>query len=314
MRPKTGLIAIGERVVFDKKARIFVPPVERNIGLVFQDSRLFPHMSVRDNLLFGWRRSKVKAAQAEIDHVIALMNLGALLGRSPRNLSGGEKSRVALGRALLSSPDLLLLDEPLAALDQQRRDEILPYLENLAREAQLPMLYVSHTLDDVARLADEIVLMESGRVLQQGSVFALLPQIAPEGGGGPSAVLDTQVRENRKDGLTALAFDGGELLVRGRNLAVGTRTRARIRAEDVMLALERPSAISANNILPVSIVAVQYPNETDADIELACGSAKLVARITRASTQRLNIEPGGAAFAVVKSVQFERQGGIAPRD
>ena len=312
-RPEEGWITANDRILFDSAARVFLPPVERNVGLVFQDARLFPHRSGCDNLLFGWRRSRSRADQAQIDHVVALMNLGGLLQRRPKNLSGGEKSRVALGRALLRSPDILLLDEPLAALDQERRDEILPYLESLARDTSLPMLYVSHTLDDVTRLADSIVLLRDGKVRKQGSIFELLPEIAPEGGGGPSVVLDTHVATHRPDGLSALAFDGGELLVRGSNLRPGTRTRARIRAEDIMLATEKPAGISANNVLPARIVAIQYSSDADADIHMSCGGICLVARITKASAQRLGLVTGRDVFAVIKSVQFERQNGAASK-
>ncbi|HEY0107015.1 MAG TPA: molybdenum ABC transporter ATP-binding protein, partial [Rhizomicrobium sp.] len=176
-RPAEGRIVIDGRVVLDTQSRIFVPPHLRRAGYVFQDSRLFPHMRVRDNLLFGWRRAPVKADAAQIAHVIALLGLEHLLDRHPRALSGGEKGRVALGRALLSSPQILLLDEPLAALDAQRRGEILPYLERLRDESRLPMIYVSHSLDEVARLADDIVVLKRGAVAAQGPAFDILTSL-----------------------------------------------------------------------------------------------------------------------------------------
>jgi molybdate transport system ATP-binding protein len=200
---------------------------------------------------------------------------------------------VALGRALLASPDILLLDEPLAALDAARRAEILPYLERLRDETGLPMLYVSHTADEVARLADEVVLLRDGRVAAQGPVFDLLTQIEAVG-----AVLDTSVEAHR-DGLTVLAFDGGKLLVAG--IRREGRVRVRLRAEDIMLAREEPRAISANNILPATVTAIGVTGG-HADVQLALGASRMVARITRASAARLELAPGMKVFAIVKSV------------
>ncbi|MBV8977153.1 MAG: molybdenum ABC transporter ATP-binding protein [Alphaproteobacteria bacterium] len=297
-RPQQGRIVIAGRVVLDTATGSFTPAVARRIGYVFQDARLFPHMRVADNLRFGWRRAKRPADEAEIAQVVAMLGLEGLLDRRPRALSGGEKSRVALGRALLSAPDILLLDEPLAALDAARRAEILPYLERLRDETRLPIFLVSHNVDEVARLADDVVMLRDGRVVAQGSVFDLLTRIGgeiePVG-----AVLDTAVGEHRDD-LTVLRFDGGELFVPRLARAVGTRVRVRIRAEDIMLARDEPKAISANNLLPAMITAIGGTGQ--ADIELAIGASRAVARITRASAARLQLAPGVAVFAVVKSV------------
>lgn len=307
-RPQDGRVVIDGRAVLDTKANIFVPPQQRRAGYVFQDARLFPHMRVRDNLLFGWRRAPVKPAQAQIDHVIALLGLEALLDRRPRALSGGEKSRVALGRALLSAPQILLLDEPLAALDAARRLEILPYLERLRDEAKMPMLYVSHALDEVARLADDIVVIRDGRAVTQGSVFDVLAGLEL----GVGAVIATTVSTHRGDGLTELAFDGGTLLVSRLAQATGTRLRVRIRAEEILLALEEPRAISANNVLPATVAAMSI-TATHADIQLTVGATRLLARITRASAARLGLEPGKPVFAIVKSVTVDAAGAALPR-
>jgi molybdate transport system ATP-binding protein len=306
-RPREGRIVIAGREVLDTAKGIFVPPQGRHAGMVFQDARLFPHMSVRDNLLFGWRRAPVKTDAAEIDRVIALLGLEALLGRRPHVLSGGEKSRVALGRALLSSPELLLLDEPLAALDAQRRGEILPYLERLRDEAKLPMLYVSHSLDEVARLADDIVVVTDGSCVLQGSVFDILTGLElPALAGSPpvGAVIAATVASHRDDGLTALAFGGGTLFVSRLSDPVGTPLRLRVRAEEIMLALEEPRGISANNVLAATVAAVAE-NGAQADIQLTCGAARLVARITRASARRLALAPGKPVYAIVKSVTVD---------
>ncbi len=168
LRPQAGRIVINGRDVFDGGRGIFVAPRLRRTGYVFQDSRLFPHMSVANNLRFGWRRAAAPASEADISHIIDLLGLSHLLDRLPAKLSGGERGRVALGRALLSSPEILLLDEPLAALDAARKQEILPYLERLRDEARLPMLYVSHSLDEVSRLADNMIVLKEGRVATQG--------------------------------------------------------------------------------------------------------------------------------------------------
>ena len=309
LRPQEGRIAGNGRVLRDTSARLSVPAEARRTAVVFQDARLFPHMSVEDNLLFGWRRAKAKAEAATIAHVVELLGLGGLLARRPHGLSGGEKSRVALGRALLASPDMLLLDEPLASLDAARRDEILPYLEKLARETRLPMLYVSHSVEEVARLADEIVVLKDGRVKAQGSVFDLLTDVDAIAGPPPlGAVFEATLAEQRADGLSLLTFDGGVLAVAKLKRPLGARLRVRRRAEDIMLAREEPRAISANNVLPCIVGAVRAHGD-QADVQLLCGATRLVARITGASRARLGLEPGVSAFAIVKSVTVEREAG-----
>ena len=302
LRPCEGRIAIDGRVVLDTDAGVFVPPQRRRTGYVFQDARLFPHMSVADNLRFGWRRTPNRMGEDGIARIVDLLGLGHLLERAPKALSGGEKSRVALGRALLSAPDILLLDEPLSALDAARRSEILPYLERLRDETKLPMIYVSHSVDEVARLADEIVVIRDGRVEAQGPVFDLLTKID---GSIPTlgAVLDARIEVHRPgEGLSVLAFDGGQLLVSQLARDVGSRVRVRIRAEDILLAREEPRAISANNVLPATVSALRAGDGAQSDVQIACGPKKLVARITRASAQRLGLAPGVPVFAIIKSV------------
>jgi molybdate transport system ATP-binding protein len=303
-RPREGRIVIGGRTVLDTASGVFVPASGRRAGYVFQDARLFPHMSVADNIRFGWRRAARKASEAEIAHVIDLLGLGHLLARRPRALSGGEKGRVALARALLSSPEILLLDEPLAALDAQRRAEVLPYLERLRDEAKLPMLYVSHSLEEVARLADDIVVVKDGRVARQGSVFDVLTglELGALAGSAPlGAVIAARVARHRDDGLSELAFEGGVLLVSRLDAPVGSTLRVRVRAEEIMLALEEPRTISANNVLLGRVSAIGESGD-QADVQLACGNARFVARITRASAARLALVPGKPVFIVVKSV------------
>lgn len=307
-KPKEGRIAVDGRILFES-GKISVPPEARRVAVVFQDARLFPHMTVADNLRFGWRRAANKADEETITHIVELLGLGTILPRHPRNLSGGEKSRVALGRALLASPDLLLLDEPLAALDQSRREEILPYLEKLARETKMPMLLVSHQVDEVARLADEIVVLESGKVAAQGAAFDLLTDISATMGVPPlGAVFDATVAEHQRDGLSRLAFDGGVLFVPDLPQKIGAALRVRLRAEDIMLALGEPQGISANNVLACTIAAIRDLGD-HADVQLLCGKTKLVSRITQASRARLKLETGMTLYGVVKAVTVAREAG-----
>jgi molybdate transport system ATP-binding protein len=309
LRPREGRIVSDGRVLLDTGKGVFVPPRARRMGYVFQDTRLFPHMSVENNLRFGWRRAEAKASPEEFSRVLDMLGLEPLLARRPAGLSGGEKSRVALGRALLASPQFLLLDEPLAALDEARKSDILPYLERLRDAAKLPMFYVTHSLDEVTRLAGDLILLKEGRVRAQGNVFDLLPDLefARSAGIAPAgAVFTATVRGPRADGLTVLAFDGGELIVGRLAQPIGARLRVRLRAEDIMLALEEPKAISANNILPATVTGVQR-HDPSAEVQLLCGGVKLVSRITAASLARLGIAPGMRLFAIVKSVTIDPQ-------
>ena len=303
-RPLSGHIVIAGETLLDTERGIFVVPPLRRIGIVFQDARLFPHLSVHANLLFGWRRTKPRPGGHRIDAVISLLGLEPLLMRKPRTLSGGERSRVALGRALLMEPRALLLDEPLAALDAPRKAEILPYLERLVRETRIPMLYVSHALDEVARLADRMVVLNEGRVLAEGSLFDVTARLDLFTGAHllPGAVLEAAIaRHDEPNGLTELAFAGETLVVPHIGRALGETVRVRIDADDVMLALVRPEGVSANNILAVTIAAIRVDGP-NADVQLSLRSGHLVARITRRSLERLALKPGMGVFALIKSV------------
>ncbi|MGA9794288.1 MAG: molybdenum ABC transporter ATP-binding protein [Rhizomicrobium sp.] len=311
-RPHEGRIVLDGETVFDSTSGRFVRPQSRGAVAVFQDARLFPHMTVKQNLFFGWRRAKNRVALSEVERVFDLLGIGALLQRRPAKLSGGEKSRVALGRALLASPRLLLLDEPLAALDAQRKAEIMPYLERLRDDANIPMIYVTHSLDEVTRLADHLIVMQHGRIGAQGSVFDLLPRLEFETlgrEGAYGAVLRATVSQHRSDGLSMLGFDGGTLAIPKISRPVGTKLRVRLRAEDIMLARDEPKAISANNILPAIVDDVRADGPSHADVRLRCGNTRLVARITQSSVARLGIAPGQHLYAVIKSVIVDPQRG-----
>lgn len=304
IEPAFGRIVFSGETLLDTERGLSVPARSRRIGVVFQDSRLFPHLTVRANLLYGWHRTRDKVGPSAIDGVIALLALEALLERRPRTLSGGEKSRVALGRALLMNPRALLLDEPLAALDAARKAEILPYLERLARETKIPMLYVSHSLDEVARLADRMVVIDKGRVVAEGSLFEVTQRLDLIAGREllPGAVLEASIAgHDEAHGLTELVFAGERLVVPRIAKAPGETVRIRIDAPDVMLALSRPEGVSANNILPATIAAIEEA-AAHADVQLALRDARLTARITRRSLERLALKPGLAVFAVIKSV------------
>jgi molybdate transport system ATP-binding protein len=311
LRPESGRITIGGRVLFDSTAGVWLPAWERRIGYVFQDARLFPHLTAERNLRFGWRRSRKPMPEQEIAKIVQMLGLELLLQRKPANLSGGEKARVALSRALLASPDVLLLDEPLAALDAARKNEILPYLERLRDDAQVPMIYVSHSLDEVSRLAQQIVILKQGGVAANGSIFDVLTDLRLPDFTGASpygAVIETTVtRHIEASGLTILAFAGGELVVPLMDRLVETRLRTHVRAEDVMIAREEPRAISANNVLPTTIDGLRESTPEHVDLRLLCGSTALIARITRASWARLELQQGMPVFAIVKSVTVAPQ-------
>jgi molybdate transport system ATP-binding protein len=271
--------------------------------MVFQDARLFPHMSVQANLLYGRRRAARVPGQT-VDGVIGLLGLERLLARKPRTLSGGERARVALGRALLMGPRVLLLDEPLTALDAARKAEILPYLERLVEETKIPMLYVSHALDEVTQLADRMVVLNEGRVLAEGSLFDVTARLDLFTGKPllPGAVLQAQIAaHDEPHALTELAFDGEILVVPHIARAIGEKVRIRIDADDVMLALSRPDGVSANNVLAASVAAIREDG-ANADVQLRLKDALLIARITRRSLERLGLKPGTRVFALVKSV------------
>ena len=304
LQPAFGRIVLGGETLLDTDHGISVPARLRRIGVVFQDTRLFPHLSVRANLLYGWQRTRERVEPAGIDSVIALLALDRLLDRRPRTLSGGEKSRVALGRALLMNPRALLLDEPLSALDAGLKAEILPYLERLARDTRIPMLYVSHSLDEVARLADRMVVIDKGHVVAEGSVFEVTQRLDLIAGREllPGAVLEARIAgHDEVHGLTELAFAGEVLVVPRIAKLPGDTVRIRIDPPDVMLALARPEGVSANNILPATIAAIEEAG-AHADVQLALGEARLTARITRRSLERLALKPGLPVFAVIKSV------------
>lgn len=310
LRPDQGRITAGARVLLDTGLGQSLPPHRRRIGYVFQEARLFPHLTVRQNLLYG-RWFAPGPGPDSFDRVVAMLDIAPLLARRPGALSGGEKQRVAIGRALLSAPQILLMDEPLAALDEARKAEILPYLEHLRDQTRIPILYVSHSVTEVARLAGQVILLEAGRILRAGSAAEVFSDPALVGSLGlreAGSVIMATIAGHEDDGLTRLQSSAGPLWLPRVAAPPGARVRVRIAAQDIILARGRPSGLSALNILPAEVVALRLGEGPGVLVQLRLGEDLLLARLTRRSAQALQLAPGAEVFAVLKSVA------VAPSD
>jgi molybdate transport system ATP-binding protein len=311
LRPDRGRIEINGDSVFDSEHGIDVPTPRRRIGYVFQEGRLFPHLNVRQNLRYAGLFSR-GTPPSEFAHVVELLGLTDLLDRRPGNLSGGEKQRVAIGRALLSRPRLLLLDEPLASLDAHRKSEVLQYIELMRDEIKIPIVYVSHAVEEVVRLADTVVLMSEGEVAASGAAEEVMgrPDLrlgtgAFEGG----TVIDAKVIEqDMQYDLATLAFDGGTLAVTNVDALIGEPVRVRIRARDVSIALDRPGRISIQNVLGGRIIAVGDGRSGIVDVSIGIGATTLRSRITARAARQLGLAPGLDVYALVKAVSLDRRG------
>ena len=310
LRPDRGRIALRGETLFDSAAGIDLPPHRRRIGYVFQESRLFPHLKVRDNLLYGWRRTPKTERPIGLEEVVELLGLSGLLQRRPGALSGGERQRVALGRALLANPRLLLMDEPLASLDQARKQEILPFVERLRDELKLPIVYVSHAMEEIVRLADTLVLISDGQVVASGPLEELTSRLdlRPLTGRyeAGSVIAATLARHDRDDDLSELSFAGGTLVVPRLDVPEGTSLRLRIRARDVALSLARPEGLSIQNIFPARVLDLGEEGGAQLDVRLDVGGAPLWARITGRAKRQLDLAPGREVYALVKSAAIDR--------
>ena len=311
IRPDRAHVAIDGSVLVDTERGIFVPRHRRRIGYVFQEGRLFPHLTVRQNLLYGrWFARKAMRGD-DLERVVDLLGIGSLLERRPGRLSGGEKQRVAIGRALLADPRLLLMDEPLASLDEARKAEILPYIERLRDESKVPIVYVSHSIAEVARLAMTVVLLSEGKVAALGPTSEIMQRLdlfPLTGRAEAGAVVEATVeRHDDRFGLTELSSRAGHWKLQRLDAPVGARLRLRVRARDVMLAKSAPTDLSALNVLPGVVAAIGPDDGPIVEVRVDCSGEALVARLTRYSVERLGLTPGAPVFALVKSVALDRR-------
>jgi molybdate transport system ATP-binding protein len=306
--PEQGRVQIGDDVLVDTQRHLSVDARHRRIGVVFQEARLFPHLSVLDNLRYGARRRpRDAAAPIGFDDVVSMLGLAALTSRRPHQLSGGEKQRVALGRALLSQPRLLLLDEPLASLDIARREEVLPYFERLRDSLAIPIIYVSHQFDEVLRLATRVVLLDAGRVRADGELAnvsrhpALREIVGPDAVG---AVMSGVIEGSDDAGLTRVRVGDAELLV-DEPVSSGQRIQIQVLARDVIVAAIRPLGLSVRNVVTARVVSVTPDVGRAVLIELDIGrTATLLARITSRAAQELELAEGKQVWALIKAVSL----------
>ncbi len=305
-RPQQALIRVSADVWQDDTQDVFTPTWQRDLGFVFQEASLFEHLDVQDNLQFGLKRSHKKGSEAALASSIELLGIGHLLKRQTHNLSGGERQRVAIARALATQPKLLLLDEPLASLDMARRHEILPWLEKMRDELKLPMLYVTHSVDEVVRLADHLVVLDKGQVKAQGAAQEVLtrtnnPAIVGDDVGvllqGTVEALDSQWH------LAKVAFEGGHMWVRDTNMHIGKAVRLRILARDVSITLREAQQTSIQNHMSARIDAIHADaHPSQALVRLQCGATWVLARVTQRAVAELGLAVGMNVWAQVKSV------------
>ena len=305
-RARPGRVVVNGEVWQDDAAHLWRATHERALGYVFQEASLFDHLNVRGNITYGLQRTPPARRQVALEQAVELLGIGHLMERKPQALSGGERQRVAIARALATSPRLLLMDEPLAALDAQRKAEVLPYLETLHRALDIPVLYVSHAIDEVARLASHMVLLREGRVLAQGPTGELITRLdlpLAHGDAAATVIEGTVQQHDARDHITTVGFSGGQLLlVSPTARAPGEALRLRVQARDVSLALSPPQDSSILNILPATVVAVAEDSPGQCMVALDAGATRLLARVTQRSAQALALAPGRAVFAQVKGV------------
>ncbi|WP_377190984.1 molybdenum ABC transporter ATP-binding protein [Ruegeria meonggei] len=310
LRPAAGRVAVDGWELFDTEQGLWLPPHRRRLGYIFQEGRLFPHLTVRQNLSYGRWFAPKGARRENPDKVIEMLGIGHMLNCRPAGLSGGEKQRVAIGRALLASPRLILADEPLAALDDARKAEILPYFERLRDEVSVPILYVTHAAAEVARLATSVVALQDGKVVRHGPASDVLadPSVAPAGVRAVGAVLQVKVREHHADGLTELEAGGARLFLPRIPHQIGEDLRIRIPAQEVILSNKRPEGLSALNMLEGVVDSIRAGEGPGAIVSVKTPAGPILARVTRRSVAALGLEPGRVCFAVIKTVA------LAPQD
>ncbi len=304
-----GRLSLADEVWQDSESAIFIPPHRRRVGYVFQDAGLLPHLSVRGNLGYGMRRAGRARQDTNFARTVEWAGIGPLLERRIEGLSGGERSRVAIASALLRDPVMLLMDEPLAALDAQSKADLLPYLERLHSDLSIPILYVSHAIDEVARLADHLVSLEPGRVVASGALHDMLTRLdlPLAHSDDASAILDAVVTGfDEQFQLVLLDFAGGHLSIAQQKLPLGTAVRVRVLARDVSLSLEHHRNTSILNIFPAQVLEITEDRPAQAIVRLDAGGSVLLARVTRRSVHSLQLVPGAVMYAQVKSVALLR--------
>lgn len=304
VKPDSGYIKILNEVIFESQLKINVPANKRGIGFVFQDARLFPHMRVESNLKYSNRFGR-KGHLSSFTEIVEVLNLAQVLHRLPGNLSGGEKQRVAIGRALLSNPKILILDEPLTGLDEGLKAEVIPYLEFVRDNFKIPILYISHSQSEVVRLSDRIVVLEKGRILEHGKTLQILSSFSVAkklGLRDLSSFVEAKVSKHASDGITELDFAGSKLFLPKIDAILGSKVYLRILAKDITLAIEKPKKISALNILQGKVDEVILGNGPGAIVGIEVGGHKLTTRITQRSLNAMNLKLGQTCFAFLKTV------------
>ena len=308
----TGSVCVAGEMWQDTASGVFRPVHQRALGYVFQEASLLPHLSVQGNLQFGFNRTPPAQRRVGWDQALALLGIGHLLARKPHELSGGERQRVAIARALATSPQILLMDEPLAALDAQRKAEILPWLEQLHEQLDIPVVYVTHSLDELARLADHVVLLDAGQVRDSGPVMDLMTRLdlPLAHGDGAAALIEALICDHTPDALMCmLEFAGGTLVLpqtRATPLPTGTKVRVRIQARDVSVSLQKPELTSVLNILPATVVDMVDDGPGQVLLSLQLGTTRLLSRISQLSARRLNLSAGVQLYAQIKGVAMVR--------
>jgi molybdate transport system ATP-binding protein len=310
-RADTGYVHFGDDIWQDDSRGIFLAPHQRPVGVVFQENRLFKHLTVKENLLFGRKRSKTKKASISWDGVVQILELSPLLSRHPQGLSGGEQQRVAIGRAILTNPELLIMDEPLASMDQAGSRRILGYIRSLQNQLQLPILHVSHDMGEILQLADYLAVMERGEIIATGPISDIITSLdlPLAHRTDASTVLTAKVvSHDLAYHLNSLEFGdpAQTLFIANNNLTIGEKVRVRIFARDVSLALDHPSNTSILNLFPAQVAQIARENPAQYMVKLMVGNNPVLARITKKSLETLSIKKGLSLIAQVKSIALER--------
>ncbi len=309
VQPDRGTISIDGERLFDSAHGVNRSIESRGIGYVFQEGLLFPHLNVKQNLLYGAKRNG--SAALPLAQVVELLGIDSLLSRDAPSLSGGEKQRVAIGRALLSNPRVILMDEPLASLDVARRSEILRLIERVRDELKVRIVYVSHSIGEVSRLADDVVVLNEGRVLACDNTEAVFNRadLRPHTGRyeGGALIEATALHHDTEYFLTTFSFDGGELIAPGIDVPIGSRVRIRIRARDVTLATERPKNISVRNVLEGKVTALESHAGAIVEVRVKMGTRELSARISRQAADEMTLTVGSRVHILIKAIAFDKR-------